>query len=352
MKVKTTDLQLSHVIAEDIFVNHTLLVSRGTKVSSDILSKLYIFRQDVNVYKEDENEIEIGTETEKLSDESALVLSDKIKERARTGVEYMFKCENADEIVSTANSVSSLLMEEIVGKSVINVSLTALHLSDEYTFQHSVDVGTMALLIARKLGYAGVELERVGLAGILHDIGKTKIPNSILNKPAKLTDEEFTIMKAHPVYGYQMLVESKDIEEYVRQGVLQHHEKYDGSGYPLKYAGNKINMIARILAVADVYDALVTERPYKKGKSPEIALEMMFGMHNHFDIRIVQAFLNTIILHPVGEHVFLSNGEECVVEAQNQGYPLRPVLKSVSSKQVYDLVDPSCLSLIIVTPEQ
>ncbi len=341
IKVKSSELHLNDVLAKDVYFNNILLVSGGTKLSSDLLKKLYDFPEDISIYKEDELDIA------EISDESALILSNKIKERTIAGVEYMYKCKNVDDIVATANSVSSLLTEEIISKSVINVSLTALHMSDEYTFQHCVDVAAMSILTAKKMGYGGTELERVGLAGLLHDIGKTRIPNSVLNKPGKLTDEEFNIMKAHPVYGYQMLAESKDIEEYVRQAVLQHHEKYDGTGYPLQYAGNKINMIARIIAVADVYDALVTERPYKKGKSPETSIEMIMGMHTHFDIRIVKAFLNSIVLHPVGEHVRLSNGEECIVVDQNQGYPLRPVLKRRSDNVIYDLVNPGCLSLVI-----
>ena len=118
----------------------------------------------------------------------------------------------------------------------------------------------------------------IGIAGLLHDIGKSKIPNEILNKAARLTDEEFAIMKQHSVYGYRILQPKEDLSTEIKLGVLQHHEKINGKGYPMGVTGDKIDLFARLISISDIYDALVTERPYKKPFSPRDAVEMIMSM--------------------------------------------------------------------------
>ena len=179
-------------------------------------------------------------------------------------------------------------------------------------------------------------------------MGKSKIPNDILNKPERLSDEEFDIMKQHSLYGYRILEEKEDISEHIRLGVLQHHEKIDGSGYPLSVPGEKICLYARILSVVDIYDALVTERPYKKAFSKRDAVEMIMAMTDELDVSVMRSFLGSVILYPVDSIVSLSNGERAKVVANNPECILRPKVVGLTTGKVYDLLgDLRCASIVI-----
>ena len=206
----------------------------------------------------------------------------------------------------------------------------------------------MSMLIAKQHGLSKREIRDVGIAGLLHDIGKQKIPKEILNKPGKLTDSEFDIMRKHSLYGYQMLREKRDISEQILLGVLQHHEKLNGKGYPLGIPKDKVFSYARIISVADIYDALVTTRPYKKAFSPREALEMIMAMTDELDIDVMRSFIETVILYPVNSIVMLSNGEKGRVVANSPQWVLRPKVVGLVTGKLYDLAyDINCASIII-----
>ena len=230
----------------------------------------------------------------------------------------------------------------------VALNIDTLKFSDEYTFQHSVDVATIAMLIAKNSDMSEAEIQKIGMAGLLHDMGKSKIPNEILNKAGKLTEEEFAIMKNHSVFGYQILKEKGGIPQEVLMGVLQHHEKLNGKGYPMNVAVDKIHPYAKILSIADIYDALVTERPYKKAFSQQDAIEMIMAMTEELDVDFMRSFIDTVILYPVDSSVTLSNGERARVVMNTPHYPLRPKVIGLRSGKVYDLSeDIKCASLII-----
>ena len=148
----------------------------------------------------------------------------------------------------------------------------------------------------------------------MHDIGKTQIPPDILNKPGQLDDAEFDIMKRHALYGYRMLNSRNEFNNAICLGVLRHHEKVNGAGYPLGFESNQICPYAKILSVADIYDALVTERPYKAAYTrPVRLLRMIMSMTGELDITAMKAFLESMILYPVDSIVELSNGEKARV---------------------------------------
>lgn len=192
-------------------------------------------------------------------------------------------------------------------------------------------------------------MHEIGIAGLLHDMGKSKIPNEILNKPARLTDEEFQLMKQHALFGYQILKEKNDFNDRIMLGVLQHHEKLNGKGYPMGVGADKIHLYARIISVADIYDALVTERPYKKGFSQRDAIEMIMAMTEELDIEVMKSFLGSIILYPVDSIVTLSNGEKAKVVSNDPNYVLRPTVVGISSGKVYNLSgDINCASILIM----
>lgn len=219
----------------------------------------------------------------------------------------------------------------------------------QYTFKHSVDVATISMILAKQMKLPDNEIHDIGVSGLLHDIGKTMIPNEILNKPGRLTDDEFNIMKKHSVYGYNMLKDRKDLNNSILMGVLQHHERIDGTGYPLGFDAPKICQFAKILSVADVYDALVTKRPYKDALSQRDAVEMLMSMTNQLDIGVMRAFMSSMILYPVDSIVQLSNGEKARVVKNSEYYILRPTVVGVDSGRVYNLGnDLKCASIIIL----
>lgn len=200
---------------------------------------------------------------------------------------------------------------------------------DEYTFHHSVNVAVIAGVLGKWLGYDGDDIKEIVLAGLLHDIGKTQVPLSILNKPGKLTDEEMEIMRSHTTAGYNLLKDNSDVPRSVMMAVLQHHERMDGSGYPMKVQGNKIHPFARIIAVADIYDAMTSDKVYHEKASPFTVVEMLVQeMFNKLDPSICTSFLNNVRDYFVGSIVKLSDGQQAEVVYLGQVAASRPIVRT------------------------
>ncbi len=284
-----------------------------------------------------------------VDDRAKVKLSESLKKRVSEGVQYLYNNSESPEFSKAADSITSDLMKAITENAAVAVDISALRASDEYTFKHSVDVATMSMIIAKKQGYKKKEIYEIGVSGLLHDMGKAKIPSEVLNKPGRLTEEEFEVMKSHSLLGYRILQEKVEFNEQVKFGVLQHHEKINGKGYPMGVTKDKIHKYARILTVADIYDALVTERPYKKAFSQRTAVEMIMSMTDELDIDAMKTFLASVILYPVDSVVELSNGEKAVVVANNPNTALRPTVVGTISGEVYNLgEDLKCANIVIM----
>ena len=285
----------------------------------------------------------------KIEDRARVHLSESVKKRVAEGVQYLYRDTESTGFVDMTRSITDDLMKAIEDNEAIAVDISALKVSDEYTFKHSVDVATMSMIVSRQYGLPDEQIYEIGISGLLHDIGKSKIPNEILNKAGKLTDEEFALIKQHSLLGYQILKDKPELSNAIKLGVLQHHEKINGSGYPMGATEDKIHIFAKIIAVADIYDALVTERPYKKAFTPRDAVEMIMAMTGELDLKVMQSFLESVILYPVGTNVDLSNGEKAKVVANNPKYVLRPTVVGLTSGRVYELAtDMSCANVIIL----
>jgi putative nucleotidyltransferase with HDIG domain len=285
----------------------------------------------------------------RTDDRSKVTLSDSVRERVSQGIQYMYNNTDSEDFANASNSITNDLMAAIDSTDAIAIDISALKTSDEYTFKHSVDVATIAMILAKQQGLSKQQVYDIGVAGLLHDVGKTKVPLEILNKPGRLDDSEFAIMKQHSVFGYRMIKERGEFNEEICLAVLQHHEKINGKGYPVGFTSDKITLYARLLSVADIYDALVTERPYKKAFSQRDAVEMIMSMTEELDIDAMHTFLESMILYPVDSVVELSNGELAKVVKNNPHYILRPTVVGITSGKVYNLgEDMACNSIIIV----
>ena len=285
----------------------------------------------------------------RVEDPAKVTISESVRNRVAQGIQYLYQDTQSADFTNASKSITDDLMKAISDNDAVAVDISALKVSDEYTFKHSVDVATMSMIVGRKYGLNDKQVYEIGITGLLHDIGKSKIPNEILNKAGKLTDEEFELMKQHSVFGYHILESKEDLSKEVKLGVLQHHEKANGGGYPMKVTAEKITLFARIISIADIYDALVTERPYKKPFSPRDAVEMIMSMTEELDINIMRCFMESVILYPVGTDVALSNGETARVVENIPNAVLRPKVMSLETGKVYDLAnDLSCASIIIL----
>ncbi len=226
------------------------------------------------------------------------------------------------------------LAESIVDSVMRNqdalLSMKQLKAFDEYTFTHSINVTVLSTVFGKYLGLDRGKLVELGKSGLLHDVGKIEVPDEILNKPGKLTEAEFRQIKNHPLRGYEMIRKHEQASENVLSGILEHHEKHAGHGYPQGLSGEAIRPFGRIIAVADVYDALTSRRVYKKGLASNKALRIMYGMRGKdFYPLYVEKFIKCLGIYPVGTLVRLTSGECAVVVSSNQKQPLCPKVKVV-----------------------
>lgn len=211
-------------------------------------------------------------------------------------------------------------------KNVVNL-LSRLQSKDEYTFQHSINIGVLAMVIGKWMGIEGSDLRKLTLAGTLHDIGKGRVPNYILNKPGPLDAKEFEIMKMHSSFGKEILEESCDYDDVIKTAVLQHHERENGSGYPNGLKRKDIHLFAKIIAIADVYHAMTTDRVYKKKTHPFAVLEHLRRNIDSLNSEIVFVFVEKMLNCLYGTRVLLSNGLTGKVVYIDKEYIAAPVIK-------------------------
>ena len=204
-----------------------------------------------------------------------------------------------------------------------------LKTKDEYTYRHTICVGIIATMIGKWLNLSQSDLFDLSLGATLHDIGKARVPQDILNKPGRLTQEEYQEMKRHAVYGYNLLRNIPEINERVGLIALQHHEREDGRGYPFSLRSEKIERLAKIVAIADVYHAMSSSRVYHQAEPFHIVIsQMQSDVFGKFDPEIMLVFLFKIMDSLVGRKVLLSNGDEGTIIMIDPFEPLRALVRS------------------------
>ena len=264
-----------------------------------------------------------------ISLEKEMQAAQKTLDKAKLAIIDMFNDARMGNTISTSEigPLVDEISESVARNPSAMICITRMKTKDDYTYLHSVAVCALMIALGKQLNYEG-DMHSLGMAGLLHDVGKMAIPEDILNKPGKLTDEEFEIVKQHPLRGWEMLKENGNADKNCLEVCLHHHEKIAGNGYPDKLSGDKISLIARMGAVCDVYDAITSDRSYKSGWEPAESLKRMAEWQkDHFDEAVFKAFVKTIGIYPTGTLVKLKSGRLGVVTDQSDKTLLKPKIK-------------------------
>lgn len=286
-----------------------------------------------------------ATAPARFSDE--IKRASRIVSKGREAIVSMFQEARMGKAIEA--EAAAPLVEEISNSVMRNpgalISLARLKTADDYTYLHSVAVCALMIALARQLGLDEKQTREAGMAGLLHDLGKAMIPLEVLNKPGKLTEAEFALVKTHPEEGYKLLLEGKDVSDVIKDVCLHHHEKVDGSGYPKGLNGDTMSLFAKMGAVCDVYDAVTSNRPYKAGWDPAESIKRMAEWKGHFDPMVFQAFVKSLGIYPIGSLVRLESGKLGVVLEQSEQSLLKPKIKVFFSTRAQAYIAPEVIDL-------
>lgn len=278
-------------------------------------------------------------------------ISEKTRQMGKRAVKEMIETycrEGKTNDNSIANSVDSILEDVLANKDVL-INVAEISASDNNVYSHSVNVSVLATIIGTHMGFNMVKLKDIATGALMHDIGKIKIMKDKKLLSEFKTQEELDkyIELMHPKVGYDLLGEQHVWNAFVKVAVLMHHERCDGSGYPLKLKGDEINQIAKIVAICDVFDNLISNRNNKEGKTVSEAIEYLVGMSNiYFDTEMVRKFTMNIAAFPTGSCVLLNTNEKGLVISQNNSMPTRPVIKIIYDREGNLLSEPYEVDLL------
>ncbi|MGE4214257.1 MAG: HD-GYP domain-containing protein [Anaerotignaceae bacterium] len=349
--VSINNLKPGMILAKDIWGKSSFfpLVHADTVLDASTISRL-IDKGIQGIYIECEGceDIEVN---EIISMEEKIRVTDeigKIFKSLQTQKGNIFTC------VESVEHIADYFVDVVTKNHECLMNIIDIKNYNEYAYIHSMQVGILSTIIGKNLGYKNSRLKELATAGMLHDVGKLNIPIEILDKPGPLNDDEFNIMKKHPAYAMEKLDSCHGLSCDILNGIIAHHEKIDGTGYPKGLKDEEINDFGKIIAVADVYDALTSDRSYRKSWKPHDTINYMMGnAGTHFDVDILSAFLLSAAAYPVGVLVSLNNGLNGVVINTVAGLPLNPIVKILTPGEhhgkIFDLANDITLLSIKIT---
>ena len=326
-KVSVKDVKPGMELARPVYgVEGQVILNEGVKLKPQYIRNLV--QMDVSsVYVKDERLEDVEQEdviAEKTKLETRNLLKNVFKETAQ-GKESL---KNVVKLEKKITQTIDNIIEDILENKELVLNLVEIKSTNNYHFDHSLSVAVLSIITAIKMELPLSLIKRNTPGLLLFDIGNIKIPNFILNKPGPLTNDELEIVKKHPVHGYRIFKKTNLFSDNTADIILQHHERLDGNGYPRGLKEDDINLFAQIVAVADVYDALISHRPYRQAYSPDKALQILSTMSNEgLNARLIQEFYKFVAAYPVGTHVMLSNEQSGLVIGNTAGYPFRPKVR-------------------------
>lgn len=301
----------------------SVLIGQGVKLTSIYIQRLQD-RGIHHLYIKDE--LSEGIEVEDL-------VMDETRNYARStlksAMEDAIQGNRLNQVPRVTKAVNNIV-DELLDNDDILVSIKDIRMIDDYTFSHCVNVCILSIITGIELGYNQLRLRDLGVGALLHDIGKMGVPNDILQKPGRLTQEEYELIKQHTVIGFELLRDCDDIRKPAANAALGHHERYNGSGYPRGLINEETHEYAKVIGIADVYDAMISDRVYRKGMEPFQAERYLISMGNKlFDYQLVQAFIKNIAPYPMGSGVLLNTGEKGLVSNIDSECPNRPMVRVI-----------------------
>lgn len=305
-----------------------ILLTKGTVLTNVYLSS--VLRLKFNgLYIDDNtsNDIEIVN-----------IIDVDLRRQTVEGIKNIFIAakESKGSTVKRFQDLESLvesIVDEVMGNQNLVVNMVDIKVFDDYTYYHSVNVAVLSIVMGVALHFERRELHNLCLGALLHDIGKVFVSKDILNKAGELTIEEYEEVKKHPKTGYDYMEKTFKLPHAVMTAILDHHEKYDGTGYPEGRTSKNISLFGKIIALTDVYDALTSDRPYKNAILPSEAFELIMGSSGvHFEPDLVDVFLRKIAPYPIGTLVTLSNDYSGIVVENHEDFCLRPTIKVLKDK--------------------
>lgn len=343
-RTPTEELQADDVLGEPVFLRGRTLFARGKTLSIADIRELKKLQIETVVINEPAPIIGDSYQSDLLSKE--------FREQAVNTVKTVYQdFHNLNHHHSAEiRTLGTKMLEQIQGTKNLAIAVHDLRDYSNYTFQHSVNVTAISLAIGTRLGLTTEELNNLTTGGLLHDIGKMRIPLEILEKDGLLTREEFGIVRRHPEWGWDLLNQRDELPAVVWSIARQHHETLDGKGYPDNLVGSAIHDLSRIVTVVDMWDALRSERPYKPAWNPDKILELLNGisMVGKLDLQILEIFNDLIVPYPLGSRVMITGGRTAIVAGMNLAEFSRPILRlEVDSAGAYlDLTERRSIEVI------
>lgn len=346
--VKVDKLENDMKLAKPIYNKNQCLLTAGQK--------------NLNQYKEKFNELGINYLYIKDEFSYDIELKDSVSQQVRekgirlTNQIYSNLLDDQEidnQDIRNLKAYVNDMIDEILANNKIMINMIDIKNKDNYTFAHSVNVTVLSVLLGNKIGLNRLQLEKLALGSICHDLGKSGIPEEILKKPGKLTEEEYNIIQEHPRLGFERLRNLSEITPTSLAIVLGHHEKLDGSGYPRGIEAGDIHLFPRITAIADVYDALSSDRIYRERWPIDKTLSLIYNERGvHFDPELVDKFITIMPFYPNGCKVKLNDGRRAVVVSQNKNKPSRPNIRILDkSKKWQEKIDLSATKELKIQQE-